>query len=216
MTAISYIIADDHAIFRQGIKFSLSEDKSLQCIGEAGDGDELMKLLHNGLPDVILMDLKMPGTDGVAATKEIKRLYPGIKVIVLTMYDDEQYIIHMLDIGANAYLVKNTEPSEIINAIHTVFQNDYYFSDMVSKAMLKSIVNKKKITPRFDHAVQLNDRETEILKLICKECTTAEIAEQLYLSQRTVEGLRTGMLEKVGVRNTAGLVLFAAKNGLAE
>ena len=216
MTTISYIIADDHAIFRQGIKFSLSEDKSLQCIGEAGDGDELMKLLHNGLPDVILMDLKMPGTDGVAATKEIKRLYPGIKVIVLTMYDDEQYIIHMLDIGANAYLVKNTEPSEIINAIHTVFQNDYYFSDMVSKAMLKSIVNKKKITPRFDHAVQLNDRETEILKLICKECTTAEIAEQLYLSQRTVEGLRTGMLEKVGVRNTAGLVLFAAKNGLAE
>lgn len=216
MTTISYIIADDHAIFRQGIKFSLSEDNSLQCIGEAGDGDELMKLLHNGLPDVILMDLKMPGTDGVAATKEIKRLYPGIKVIVLTMYDDEQYIIHMLDIGANAYLVKNTEPSEIINAIHTVFQNDYYFSDMVSKAMLKSIVNKKKITPRFDHAVQLNDRETEILKLICKECTTAEIAEQLYLSQRTVEGLRTGMLEKVGVRNTAGLVLFAAKNGLAE
>ena len=216
MTTISYIIADDHAIFRQGIKFSLSEDKSLQCIGEAGDGDELMKLLHNGLPDVILMDLKMPGTDGVPATKEIKRLYPGIKVIVLTMYDDEQYIIHMLDIGANAYLVKNTEPSEIINAIHTVFQNDYYFSDMVSKAMLKSIVNKKKITPRFDHAVQLNDRETEILKLICKECTTAEIAEQLYLSQRTVEGLRTGMLEKVGVRNTAGLVLFAAKNGLAE
>ena len=81
MTTISYIIADDHAIFRQGIKFSLSEDNSLQCIGEAGDGDELMKLLHNGLPDVILMDLKMPGTDGVAATKEIKRLYPGIKVI---------------------------------------------------------------------------------------------------------------------------------------
>lgn len=216
MTTIRYIIADDHAIFRQGIKFSLSEDENLQCIGEAGDGDELIKILHNGLPDVILMDLKMPGTDGVAATKEIKRLYPAIKIIALTMYDDEQYIIHMLDIGANGYLIKNTEPSEIINAIHTVFLHDYYFSDMVSKTMLKTIVNKKKITPRFDNAIQLNEREADILKLICKEYTTAEIAEQLYLSQRTVEGLRAGMLEKVGVRNTAGLVLFAAKHGFAD
>lgn len=216
MNTISYIIADDHAIFRQGIKFSLNSFHNLSCIGEAGNGEELLNVLKNGLPDVILMDLKMPGIDGVAATKEIKKLYPGIKIIVLTMYDDEQYIIHMLDIGANAYLVKNTEPEEIAKAIQVVFENEYYFSDMVSKTMLKTLVNKKRITPRFSDAITLSERENEILKLICKEYTTAEIANQLFLSQRTIEGIRTAMLEKVGVRNTAGLVLYAVKAGLAE
>lgn len=216
MNNISYIIADDHAIFRQGIKFSLNNYERLDCKGEAASGEELLQVLQQGLPDVILMDLKMPGMDGVAATKEIKKLYPGIKIIVLTMYDDEQYIIHMLDIGANAYLVKNTEPEEIAKAIQAVFENEYYFSDMVSKTMLKTLVNKKRITPRFSDAITLSERENEILKLICKEYTTAEIASQLFLSQRTIEGIRTAMLEKVGVRNTAGLVLYAVKAGLAE
>lgn len=216
MNNISYIIADDHAIFRQGIKFSLNGFERLTCKGEAGNGEELLDILKSGLPDVILMDLKMPGIDGVAATKEVRKLYPGIKIIVLTMYDDEQYIIHMLDIGANAYLVKNTEPEEIARAIHSVHENEYYFSDMVSKTMLKTLVNKKRISPRFANTVALSERENEILKLICKEYTTAEIANQLFLSQRTIEGIRTSMLEKVGVRNTAGLVLYAVKAGLAE
>ncbi len=216
MNNISYIIADDHAIFRQGIKFSLNNYDRLHCKGEAASGEELLQVLQQGLPDVILMDLKMPGMDGVAATKEVRRLYPGIKIIVLTMYDDEQYIIHMLDIGANAYLVKNTEPEEIARAMMSVYENEYYFSDMVSKTMLKTLVSKKKITPRFDNTIPLSERENEILKLICKEYTTAEIASELYLSQRTVEGIRATMLEKAGVRNTAGLVLYAVKAGLAE
>lgn len=214
MRTIKYIIADDHAIFRQGIKFSLSADEGLECVGEAASGEELLQVLQKGLPDVVLMDLKMPGMDGVAATKEIHRLYPAIKIVVLTMYDDEQYIVHMLDMGANGYLVKNTEPEEIARAIHTVFENEYYFSDLVSKAMLKSLMTKKRIAPRFDNNISLNDRETAVLLLICKECTNAEIAEQLFLSPRTVEGLRASLLEKIGVRNTAGLVLYAVKAGL--
>ncbi len=216
MNDIKYIVADDHAIFRQGIKYSLEGFEHLHCVGEAGSGEELMELLKNITPDVILMDLKMPGMDGVAATKEVRNLYPGVKIIVLTMYDDEQYIMHTLDIGANAYLVKNTEPAEIAKAMASVIENEYYFSDMVSKAMLKNLVQKRQLPVRFEKEISLNERESEILKLICKEYTTAEIAEKVFLSQRTVEGIRAGMLEKVGVRNTAGLVLYAARAGLVE
>lgn len=216
MNDIKYIVADDHAIFRQGIKYSLEGFEHLHCAGEAGSGEELMEVLKNTTPDVILMDLKMPGMDGVAATKEVRSRYPGVKIIVLTMYDDEQYIMHMLDMGANAYLVKNTEPAEIAKAMSSVIENEYYFSDMVSKTMLKNLVQKRQLPVRFEKEISLNERETEILKLICKEYTTAEIAEKVFLSQRTVEGIRAGMLEKVGVRNTAGLVLYAARAGLVD
>jgi DNA-binding NarL/FixJ family response regulator len=216
MKDIKYIVADDHAIFRQGIKYSLEGFGNLYCVGEVGSGEELMELLKDITPDVILMDLKMPGMDGVAATKEVRNQYPGVKIIVLTMYDDEQYIMHTLDIGANAYLVKNTEPGEIAKAMASVIENEYYFSDMVSKAMLKNLVQKRQLPVRFEKEIILNERETEILKLICKEYTTAEIADKVFLSQRTVEGIRAGMLEKVGVRNTAGLVLYAARAGLVE
>ncbi|MBZ0100331.1 MAG: response regulator transcription factor [Taibaiella sp.] len=216
MKNIRYIVADDHAIFRQGIKYSLETFENLFCVGEAGSGEELMDVLKQIEPDVILMDLKMPGMDGMAATTEVRRLYPAVKIIVLTMYDDEQYIMHMLDIGVNAYLVKNTDPAEIAKAMYSVIENEYYFSDMVSKAMLKNLVQKRQLPVRFEKVISLNERETEILKLICKELTTAEIADKVFLSQRTVEGIRAGMLEKVGVRNTAGLVLYAARAGLAD
>lgn len=216
MTTIKYIIADDHAIFRQGLKYSLSGDIQLDCIGEAGNGKELMELLLKTKPDVILLDLKMPEMDGVEATKEIRSLYPGIKIIILTMYDDEQYIIHMLDIGANGYLVKNSEPTEIITAIYSVHENEYYFSELVSKTMLKNLVQKKQVTPKFEKAVSLTERETEILQLICKEYTNAEIADAVFLSQRTIEGIRASLLSKIGVRNTAGLVLYAVKTGLID
>lgn len=190
--------------------------ENLHCAGEAGSGEELMDVLKQIVPDVILMDLKMPGMDGIAATTEVRRLYPAVKIIVLTMYDDEQYIMHILDIGANAYLVKNTDPTEIAKAMSSVIENEYYFSDMVSKAMLKNLVQKRQLPVRFEKVISLNERETEILRLICKEYTTAEIADKVFLSQRTVEGIRAGMLEKVGVRNTAGLVLYAARAGLAD
>lgn len=213
MSKIKYMIADDHSIFRQGIKYSLAEDIGLECVGEAGDGEALLQLLETTQADVILLDLKMPGMDGMTAAPVIRSKYPDTKIIVLTMYDDEQYILHMLDSGANGYLVKNAEPAEIINAIHTAHSTGYYFSEMVSKTMLKNLVEKRQVQPRFDKTISLNEKEIQILKLICQEYTTTEIAGMVFLSARTVEGIRAGMLEKIGVRNTAGLVLFAAKSG---
>lgn len=216
MAAIQYIIADDHQIFRQGLKFSLSKDKALQCIGEAGNGTELMQLLQSTRPDVILMDLKMPEMDGLEATKQVREQYPDIRIIVLTMYDDENFIIHMLDIGANSFLVKNAEPEEIQMAMHSVYENEYYFNDLVSKTMLKTLVQKNKGVPRFKKEVQLNDKEVDVLRLICDEHTNTEIAAKVYLSPRTIEGIRAGLLEKIGVRNTAGLVLYAVKHGIVS
>lgn len=216
MAAIQYIIADDHQIFRQGLKFSLSKDKALQCVGEAGNGTELMQLLQSTRPDVILMDLKMPEMDGLEATKLVREQYPDIRIIVLTMYDDENFIIHMLDIGANSFLVKNAEPEEIQMAMHSVYENEYYFNDLVSKTMLKTLVQKNKGVPRFKKEVQLNDKEVDVLRLICEEHTNAEIAAKVFLSPRTIEGIRANLLEKIGVRNTAGLVLYAVKHGIVS
>ncbi len=216
MAILTYIIADDHKVFRQGLRYTLNTDPQLKCIGEAENGKQLLQLLSSIQPDVILMDLKMPEMDGMEATKAIRQLYPDVKILVLTMYDDEQFVLHMLDMGVNGYLVKNADPEEIIKALYTVHENDYYFNDMVSRLMLRTIVNKKQVQQRTKENVQLSDKETEILRLICLEHTNAEIAEKVFLSQRTVEGIRSTLLEKIGVRNTAGLVMYAVKKGIVS
>ncbi len=216
MPTISYVIADDHAVFRKGLRLVLEDDNDLVFSGEAGDGIALLKLLKQKQPEVVLLDLKMPGMDGFAATAEIRKLYPNVRILVLTMYDEENFILHMLEAGANGYLVKNATPEEIRRAIHAVCENQYYFNDLVSSAMLKKLVNKNLATPIFKSTITLTEKEITILELICQELTSAEIGEKIFLSARTVEGIRAGMMEKIGVRNIAGLVMYAAKNNIAK
>ncbi|RYD56596.1 MAG: response regulator transcription factor [Sphingobacteriales bacterium] len=214
--SIRYAIADDHKIFRQGLKLALGDDKGIMCIGEAEDGVGLLELLATNKADVVLVDLKMPRMDGIEATKEIRILYPDLKVLILTMFDDEHFVLHLMEAGANGYLIKNADPQEIKTAIHAVSENGYYFSDMVSGILLKNVVQKNKATPIFKEATKLSEKETEVLKLICQEYTTAEIGKAVFLSPRTVEGIRANLLEKIGVRNTAGLVMYAVKNGIVS
>lgn len=216
MNKITYVIADDHKVFRQGIRYTLNADEGLLCAGEAENGVQLLELLQSHTPDVILLDMKMPEMDGMEVTRRIRETNKEIRIIVLTMYDDENFVLHMLDMGVNGYLIKDTDPDEIIKAIYAVYENNYYFSDMVSKIMLRSLVAKNRVQQRTKENIQLNDKEKEILRLICREHTNAEIASMVFLSQRTVEGIRSSLLEKIGVRNTAGLVLYAAKNGMAD
>ena len=213
MSTIKYIIADDHVIFRQGLKYALSDDQRLQLAGEADNGLMLMNLVEKQKPDVVLLDLKMPEMDGIEATKRLHHAYPEIKILMLTSIDDEHLILHLLELGANGYLLKNAEPEEIKKAIHSVFVNDYYFNQIVSNTMLKKITLKNGSTIT-KNTLKLNERETEILKLICQELTTTEIAAKIFLSPRTIEGIRTSLIEKIGVRNTAGLVIYAIKNGI--
>ncbi|MGN7722210.1 response regulator transcription factor [Chitinophaga sp. YIM B06452] len=215
---IKVAIADDHKIFRSGVINTLTPYDNINVVFEAEDGEHLLQIMQDQQPDVILMDLKMPKMDGIQATIKVKEKYPQVKVIILTMYEDDNFIVHLVENGANAYLLKNSEPEEIYEAICTTFDKGFYFNENVNLALLKKVLhkNKQQFKPTFKNEVQLSDRELEVLKLICNEYTTQEIADQIYLSSRTVEGLRQKLLEKLNVKNTVGLVLYAFRNGLIE
>lgn len=216
MKPITIAIADDYKIYREGLKLCFSADKNLDVVFEAENGEELMEALKTQQPDIIIMDLNMPLLDGMEATKQIRKKYEQIKILVITMYDNDKFIIHLMENGAHGYLLKNAEPKEIIKAIYAVIENGYYFNDLVNKALLKKLVMKNNLKPSFNHNIELTEREQEVLKMICEEKTAVEIGKEIFLSPRSVEGVRTRLIEKVGVRNTAGLVMFAVKNGLAD
>jgi len=200
MPVINYAIADDHKIFRQGLRLVLQDDPELHCIGEAANGLELLELLAVQEPAIVLLDLKMPDMDGIEATKQIRLRFPEVKIIMLTMHNDESLILHMMELGVNGYLIKNADAAEIIKAMHVVAETNYYFNELVSTTLLKE-------------AVKLTERELQVLRLICAEQTATEIGAVMFLSPRTVEGIRATLLEKTGAKNTAGLVLYAVRNG---
>jgi len=216
MNKIKIAIADDYKIYRDGLKVNLLEDDNLEVVFEADNGEELLGGLASAKPDVIIMDLKMPVMDGMEATKHVRKQYPAMKVLVVTMYDDDKFIIHLMEHGANGYLLKNADKDEIIKSIYAVHENGYYFNDLVNKALLKKLILKGNVKPSFNQNIEFSERELEVLKLICEEKTAAEIGKELFISARTVEGHRTKLIEKVGVRNTAGLVMFALKNGIVQ
>ena len=218
MAHIKVAIADDHKIFRSGVINTLIPYENIRFVFEADDGLHLLQNMETQQPDVILMDLKMPNMDGIEATIKVKEKYPDVKVIILTMYEDDNFIVHLVENGANAYLLKNAEPEEIYEAICTTFEKGFYFNDNVNLALLKKVLhkNKQQFKPTLKNEIQLNDREQEVLKLICNELTTQEISEQIFLSPRTVEGIRQKLLEKINVKNSVGLVLYAFRNVLIE
>ncbi|MCW3465596.1 response regulator transcription factor [Chitinophaga nivalis] len=218
MAHIKVAIADDHKIFRSGVINTLVPYENIRFVFEADDGLHLLQSMELQRPDVILMDLKMPNMDGIEATIKVKEKYPDVKVIILTMYEDDNFIVHLVENGANAYLLKNAEPEEIYEAICTTYEKGFYFNENVNLALLKKVLhkNKQQFKPTLKNEIQLNDREQEVLKLICNECTTQEISEQIFLSPRTVEGIRQKLLEKLNVKNSVGLVLYAFRNGLIE
>jgi DNA-binding NarL/FixJ family response regulator len=212
---IKVAIVDDHLLFRKGLALLIeSFDYSIHL--ECSNGEELITILNkNDLPDIILMDLKMPIMDGFETILWLKKNYPSIPVLVLTMYDDEKFIIHAMETGANGYLLKSATPGEVQKAIEMVIQNGYYFNDLVNAGLLKNI-SKSNNKPSLQTNVELTQRELEVLKLICEDKTVTEISSEIFLSPRTVEGIRTKLIEKIGARNTAGLVMYAVKNGVLE
>ena len=210
-TKQAVVIVDDHKLFRKGIHSLLEDFDFVGEIYEAGNGIELLELLDKLELEsvIILLDIQMPVMDGIEAQKKIRKLYPDLKVIVLTMQDDEQLILYMVCEGVNGYLLKNAEPEELEIALQKVIKNDFYFPPDMSRLVLKSVTRKNRTTLE---SPEFSEREIEVLDLICREYTAAEIAEKLELSPRTVEGYRSKLLEKTGAKNIAGLVVYAMKN----
>mgnify|MGYP000433306419 CR=1 FL=1 len=218
MTAqqIKVSIADDHKIFRDGIKMALKDREYLKILWEAEDGKDLMHKLRLKQPDVLLMDIRMPEVDGVNAIGMIRKEYDNIKIIVLTMYDDQEMITKMMEMGANAYLTKTTDPEEIYQAILTCMNDDFYFNDLVNKAVLLKLQHKKAVKQFYPNPVKFSEKELKILKCLAEDKTTEEISKEVFLSPRTIETIRQNMKQKVGAKTIAGLVMYAVRNKLLE
>jgi DNA-binding NarL/FixJ family response regulator len=216
MDAIRVAIADDHKIFRKGVILSLRPYTNIKFVQEADNGEMLLNGLAESQPDVVLMDLRMPGKDGIEATKTISKQNPQIKVLVLSMYEDERFVFHMMENGANGYLLKNSEPQEIRRAIMDVFEKGYYLNNYVNRILLKRSHARNKTTPSLNSEITLTDKEKDVLRFICMEFTAQEIAQKMEISARTVESIKDRLMERFGSKNTAGLVFFAVKNNLIE
>lgn len=215
MNPIKIAVVDDHALFRKGMISILRQVPDFEVVMEATNGQEFLDRVSTYSIDVVLMDIQMPELDGIKTTEAIKAKNPEIKVLILSMHDEDQFVLHLMEIGANGYLLKDTDPEEVEKAIRKVMEADIYFSDFVSKIMLRKMTRKtQQETKIFNYKTDLSDRELQVLKLICDGLTTTEIGDIVCLSPRTVEGHRLRMMEKLGLKNTAGLVAFAIKNNL--
>src|SRR5215216_47779 len=214
-SVIRVAIADDHALFRTGVKTSLSSRKDIQMVAEAENGMQLLNLLRHIQPDVVLLDISMPIMDGLATLPEIKKLYPGVKVIMLSMHNDHSVITRMMEIGANSYLTKDSDSEMIYQAIKTCYEQEFYFNDLTNKALLNGLRMKRPVEQEVPD-VSLNEKEVTILKLMCEEKSTREIAAAVDLSPRTVEAIRDKLKTKTGSKSLAGLIMYAVKAGIVE
>ncbi|MFA0964077.1 response regulator [Roseivirga sp. BDSF3-8] len=208
---ISVALADDHALFREGLTSLIHKMQGIELVISVQNGQELIDSLPDIEADVVLLDLEMEVMDGIETTRLILQRHPHLRILILTMHDEERMISGLLEAGAHGYLVKNTEAEELEKAIREVYTKGYYVNDQSTLAMLASIRNKTRSVPTLRKQVGLTSRELEVLQLICREMNTQEIAETLFISPRTVEGHRQNLMGKLDVKNTAGLVIKAIR-----
>jgi DNA-binding NarL/FixJ family response regulator len=219
MEKIKIGLVDDQLLFRQGLAALIESVDGFSLVMEADDGKNCVSQLREmGIkPDIILMDMEMPGMDGMELNEIIQKEFPSVKVIVVSVHAGERLIARMIDGGASGYLVKNCDKAELVTAINTVFSTGFYINNSVLKAIQHASMTRQQAPKNLiGIPVELTAREKEILLLICRELSTPEIADQLFLSTRTVEGHRNNLLLKTGCKNTAGLVLFAVKYHIYE
>lgn len=216
---IRIAIADDEELFRKGMIFLLERVEHFEILFEAEDGQQLIDKMNasEAVPDIILMDLKMPVLNGVETTKIIHKDHPDVKIIALTSYGGKSFIINMIDVGASSYLLKNTSPKDVIYTINEVSEKGFHYNEKVMKMIHENLIssNGKRIRSDLDKKL-LSKRELEVLELICSEYTTNEIADKLFISPRTVDGHRNNLLLKTGSKNVAGLVIYGIQKKLIE
>ena len=209
-------LADDHVLLRKGLA-SLVSDLDYTVLFQADNGEELIeKLKTNPDPDVVLLDINMPKKDGYETALWLKRNKPGIKVLALSMYDDENAIIRMLKNGARGYILKDAEPADLKAAIESLLHKGFYYSEMVTGKLIHTINAMDEEDDSTKSTLGLNEKELKFMKLIATELTYKEIAEQMNLSPRTIDGYRDALFEKLNIKSRVGLVLFSIKNGLVN
>ena len=213
MSKIRIVVADDHHILLDGLKALLQKQKDLEIAGMYDNGLSLFDDLPKSQPDVALVDINMPGLNGMELTKKIKEFYPGLPVIALSMHDDATHIMEMIEAGATGYLLKNVNDTELLGAIRAVSMGKMYFSQEVSDTITAYAVNKQRKQEQAEE-VKLTDRELVILKLISEEMSNAQIAAALFISERTVETHRKNMLRKTNNKTIVGLLKYALERNL--
>jgi DNA-binding NarL/FixJ family response regulator len=217
MSKIKIMLVDDQHLFRKGLASLIRGVEEFELLSEEESAKAVLERLKltESLPDVLLVDMNMPEMNGVELTAILHKKYPEIRIIILTVYDQERFINKMVQGGANGYLLKNCEVNELTTAIKTVCRTGFYFNEMTLQAIRNASKYKDAHVTNINNIpIELTKRETEVLQLICQEYTNGEIAEKMFLSPRTVEGHRNNLLAKIGCRNTAGLVLFAVTYGI--
>jgi DNA-binding NarL/FixJ family response regulator len=215
MDKIRVMIADDHKIFRDGIKSILEKEKDMEVVEEASKGSEVIEKVGNAAIDVIVLDIDMGNPNGIEIAEIIGKEYPEVNILILSMMGLHDFIIQALEKGAIGFILKNAGKDELLTAIRTVAKGDSYFSKEVSAILIEHL-NKPRATRKRIADIPLSARELEVLKLIVQEDSNPEIAEKLFISIRTVDTHRRNLLEKLGVKNTAGLVKYAIQKGLID
>jgi len=211
------MLVDDHKLFRDGLKFVINQMDNLEVVAEASNGVEFLELLDKQEVDLVLMDISMPELDGIEATRQATAKYPGIKILVISMFCDEEYYYQMVQAGVMGFVLKEFGKNELESAINAVINGENYFSQKLLRDIILNLntPNKaKKLQNEPD--TKLTKRELEVLKLICEGLSNAQIAEKLFISIRTVEGHKSNLISKTGVKNTISLVMYALKNNLVD
>ncbi|MEW6376964.1 MAG: response regulator transcription factor [Thermodesulfobacteriota bacterium] len=216
MKKIRVLISEDHTIVRQGLFALLKSEPGIEVVGEASDGLEAVEMAKKLNPDVVLMDIAMRHLNGIEATRKIKKLFPHMKVLVLTMYDNEEWIFQILKAGASGYLIKDSAMTDLISAIRTIHQGDSFLSPSISKKVIDEYIRKAEIGEKKGVDDLLSSREREILQLIAEGHSIPKIASLLCISKKTVEAHKTHIMEKLNIHDKVGLIKYAIRVGLTK
>lgn len=209
------VLLDDHILLRNGLANLIESFGDYKILFQADNGEHFIKKLDpKVLPDIVLMDINMPVKDGYETSLWLKENYPEIKILALSMYDNESSIIKMFKAGTKGYILKDCDPSELKTALHDVLTKGFYYSEMITGKLIHTINSMDEKENHLKNTLRLNDREREFLKLVCTELTYKEIADKMFLSPRTIDGYRDDLFEKLNVKTRVGLVMYAIKNGI--
>jgi DNA-binding NarL/FixJ family response regulator len=210
------LLAEDHTIVRKGLRSLLESEPSIEVVGEAADGRQAVDKTRELSPDLVLMDISMPGLNGLEATRQIRQHFPATRVLILTMHADEEYILQILQAGASGYVVKQAAPEELVAAVEAVCHGETFLSPVVSRTVLEEYRHRAEAMAGQDSLDSLTPREREVLQLIAEGRPPREIAETLYISIKTVETHRAHLMHKLNTRNTAELIRYAIRKGITS